>query len=322
MTNTDLPELDVDALARIEEVRKSCEDRVREAREEGTRLVRLGADCAIGSDSQLPSDAKKQADFVLAQALADALLLYFNVSTYEYFVVTPGISEFTTLLVKLDAMAMAEFPGAPFGLEAQKRSWMSRASGRATLQRAAGQVNMTFWHDLQAQFQAVGCPHAYAVPGNGWWHIDGLPNDPSELDTLKSRLFFAIRQAVAGLGFTDTSVGVAVWLDLLRNGSPHYSNRCINNLCAASAEFCAELGACSTGKGHAGAIGEKPRLNVALIEKWIADEGYTNKELAGQLGTSERVVSSIRNEGKYHGRDALTTLANLMNRDVDDLYES
>jgi len=54
----------------------------------------------------------KQADFALAQALADALLLYFNVSTR--ILVYTGDSKFTTLLVKLDAMATVEFPGAPF----------------------------------------------------------------------------------------------------------------------------------------------------------------------------------------------------------------
>jgi hypothetical protein len=63
-----------------------------------------------------------------------------------------------------------------------------------------------------------------------------------------------------------------------------------------------------------------PGLRTDLIEDWIDDKGYTNKLLAERLRTSVRVISSLRNNGKYHGRDAVTRLANLMGCDPTDLY--
>ena len=67
---------------------------------------------------------------------------------------------------------------------------------------------------------------------------------------------------------------------------------------------------------------EVPKLNVALIAKWMEDEGYDNKELAIALKISVRTVSSLRNDGDYHGDGAVTKLANLMKREVEDLYLS
>jgi hypothetical protein len=63
-----------------------------------------------------------------------------------------------------------------------------------------------------------------------------------------------------------------------------------------------------------------PRLNVELISKWMEEECYDNKELATALKISVRAVSSLRNDGDYHGDEAITRLANLMKRDKEDLY--
>jgi len=62
------------------------------------------------------------------------------------------------------------------------------------------------------------------------------------------------------------------------------------------------------------------RLNVSLINNWMKDEGYSNEDLSNILKISVRTVSSLRNNGDYHGEDAVTKLANLMRRDVEDLY--
>lgn len=64
----------------------------------------------------------------------------------------------------------------------------------------------------------------------------------------------------------------------------------------------------------------KPTLKVAFIREWMHEEGWDNKTLADELKVSERVVSSILNNGAYHGSTAVTKLANLMGRDVIDLY--
>jgi hypothetical protein len=68
-------------------------------------------------------------------------------------------------------------------------------------------------------------------------------------------------------------------------------------------------------------VGEKgaPVLNQGLVNTWIADEGWTNETLAKKLKISERAVSSLRNNGEYHGFEAVTKLANLMGREIADL---
>ena len=68
--------------------------------------------------------------------------------------------------------------------------------------------------------------------------------------------------------------------------------------------------------------GEKtgPKLKVEFIKDWMEGEGWTNQSLAQRLKISERAVSSMRNNGEYHGSKAVTKLANLMGRDIDDLY--
>jgi hypothetical protein len=63
-----------------------------------------------------------------------------------------------------------------------------------------------------------------------------------------------------------------------------------------------------------------PLLKVDVIKAWMNDEGWTNETLAIKLHTTERTISSIRNNGEYHGLGAVTKLANLMGRDIADLY--
>jgi hypothetical protein len=75
------------------------------------------------------------------------------------------------------------------------------------------------------------------------------------------------------------------------------------------------------GEAKAESDGEPvPALCKDLILAWMNEDGWTNKTLAARLGVTERVISSMRNNGKYHGRDAVTKLANLMGRDPSDLY--
>jgi hypothetical protein len=64
------------------------------------------------------------------------------------------------------------------------------------------------------------------------------------------------------------------------------------------------------------------KLNLALIGKFIEEEGYTNDDLATKLNISSRAVSSLRNDGDYHGAAAFTKLANLMKCEVEDLFLS
>jgi len=104
----------------------------------------------------------------------------------------------------------------------------------------------------------------------------------------------------------------------------------IELLFRASANYCLELRSLSTGardipsqRSAQGTEVDSPpkrELNADLINKWIRNEGYENKDLAEVLGISARAVSSIRNNGNSHGWRAVAKLANEMNRDVEDLY--
>lgn len=76
------------------------------------------------------------------------------------------------------------------------------------------------------------------------------------------------------------------------------------------------------GPGDLSPIGQKngPQLNAALIKAWMDDDGWTNETLAQRLKISDRAISSMRNNGEYHGSEAVAKLANLMDRDAADLY--
>jgi hypothetical protein len=70
-----------------------------------------------------------------------------------------------------------------------------------------------------------------------------------------------------------------------------------------------------------GEQGLKPKLDTEKIKRWMRDEGYTNKTLAVALERSERVVSSILNDGTSHGPPVITKLAKLMKeKNVTNLY--
>ena len=56
-------------------------------------------------------------------------------------------------------------------------------------------------------------------------------------------------------------------------------------------------------------------LDTDRIERWMQEEGYDNRELAEKLHISRRVVSSMRNNRKHHGRHAIEKLAKLMGLD-------
>jgi hypothetical protein len=241
MTGTDLPELAPDALARIEEARRAAQSVVHAARADGDQIRRSAVASAIGSDSDLFSFAGHQADSFLVQGQSVAMIRYFDVMAYEYFLITLGRPEFEILIEKLSARATREFPGDPIALESRRREWKSRALGRSTVRdSAAAKINDTFWHDLRTQFLALACPHLFGAVRLGWWSLGGLPSEPFERETLQIRFDFIVDRAVSALGFTDRSLAVAVWLDLLvATDNPHYLDGCINNLGEASAEYCA-----------------------------------------------------------------------------------
>jgi len=62
-------------------------------------------------------------------------------------------------------------------------------------------------------------------------------------------------------------------------------------------------------------------LDTKRINLWIGENGYTNATLAIALKTTAKTVSSLRNNGRFHGSKATNKLANLMGCEyVSELY--
>lgn len=96
------------------------------------------------------------------------------------------------------------------------------------------------------------------MPGNGWWSING-------------------------------AAAIAVWLDFLRNCSSHYSDRCINNLCLASAECCAEfLDPCDKSREQTIQPQSLTRLPVCSARGWSEVEILFFNEHTVQIKAGER----------------------------------
>jgi len=66
----------------------------------------------------------------------------------------------------------------------------------------------------------------------------------------------------------------------------------------------------------------QPLLDVNRINHWMKEEGYDAPELASKLRASTRSISSLRNNGRYHGSGLIAKLANLMGVEPLDLYLS
>ena len=66
----------------------------------------------------------------------------------------------------------------------------------------------------------------------------------------------------------------------------------------------------------------KRLVNTALVRTWMEEEGFDVPTLASKLAKNARSIRSLLNGGKYHGGRLVTRLASLMDRDVEDLYQS
>ena len=73
-------------------------------------------------------------------------------------------------------------------------------------------------------------------------------------------------------------------------------------------------------RAQLGGATERPPLDTAKIGRWMDEEGYTNDTLAEKLHTSLRSITSMRNNGRLHGKKVVTKLANQMGCDPSDLY--
>jgi hypothetical protein len=245
MTDINSSDLGAEARARIEEARGRGSEFIRDARADGEQMVHIAAAAAIGSDSDLPTWARNQADFLLLRATSRGAILYFDVLAYEHFAIATRVPEFEVRLAECANEATREFQCAPGSLNTRKRWWGLRERGRAMLLSTNSlRYNATLWEDIRAEFRALESPHICAVVRDGWWHIEGPPYEPSHERMVVSRYSSTACRAVVGLGFTEcvSELGVHIWLDLLvAKATPHCIGQSITNLPVASAELCEQI---------------------------------------------------------------------------------
>lgn len=306
MANSDLPDLEPDAKARIEAARNRGWEAVSKALSDGNRIIEIADAGAIGIDSDLRSWSHGQADLELLQGQTCSLLFYFDVIAYEYFCVVSAMAGFEDVLDKVAKEAQREFRGDLRRLETQKRWWQSRAQGRAKLQSVtSSQHNRTSWNDLIAQFRDLQSPHVSGVIRSGWWKIEGLPDEPSQGNTLSTRLCSAIFRTVWELGFTERQVDICVnaWLDLLlEKKSSHRVGRSINNLCLASGEYCEQILVEFERQEEALKLPSKPTLadqetrkrRRAILKRYrLGTQIATREDLALHLGISVSALEGM-----------------------------
>jgi hypothetical protein len=68
----------------------------------------------------------------------------------------------------------------------------------------------------------------------------------------------------------------------------------------------------ATATVEAGEVNSVRNLDTKRINDWMDEKGYTNESLAKEMNVRPRVVSSIRNNGRFHGWQAVEKLAVLM----------
>lgn len=212
-------------------------------------------------------------------------------------------------------------------------------------------TNPSFWSDLEKRFRDLGNEYGDRLAAN--WISSAWGEDCEQWclrgdQGRESEMFRALAEKAAiGLGHPAGRGALFFWFDLLKSESanfrPGYGGHdgegnvwhagVIRKPCEASADQCFRqetrlVAAAITveptretpeNDQNAGTAEER-KLNVVLINKWIDDELYSNEELAALLNVSIRTVSSIRNDGNYHGSDAVIKLANKMGREPDELY--
>jgi len=262
--------------------------------------------------------AEPQARALIAEGRTRSLIHYLDAMAYEYFSAIASVEEFEAKLQELATEAMTTFGGDSESLNSRKREWGSRARGRLALHSAMVERSQaTFWRDLEMQFRAVNWPDLAAVLKNGWWSIGGLPTDRDQQEVLVRRFDALVGRALSALGFSDPSLAFAVWADHLQKKSAHSVGSCINNFCAASAEFCLELIAgfeeqVKPSAPTGGAIGR----NIDRLRK---ECGWSYSTMARRTGIDK---TSTINHVKHERRprpEALATYAQAFSKKLERL---
>lgn len=212
----------------------------------------------------LPLDAAARIAEVLEEAhshasghadearVTQAMVLYFDSMAWEYLVTQPNAA-FETLAAKIRSKAHNQFAGDGAVLQQRQSYWVNEALERAAngivgrsipIRIAASQTQI--FQDLEAQFRNMpGARGDLRVVFFDEVRFNIFSDYPDPTDDMVERQKFELlaRQAMAALDFrfVDFSRAVFYWLQFLKQKSPHFKKWKCLSLCAASAEFCAEL---------------------------------------------------------------------------------
>ncbi len=130
--------------------------------------------------------------------------------------------------------------------------------------------------------------------------------------------FFAYARTAGKIIGCSNHQPVTYWLDRIfpASGWIHHRRQFRTDVYRASVRECQRL----ILEARNGESDIRLTLDSNRIQMWMESEDYRNDTLANTLRITERVVSSMRNNGRSHGRKAIVKLANLMGCDEIDLY--
>jgi hypothetical protein len=223
--------------------------------------------------------------------VTQAMALYLDSIAWEY-ARTQSSAAFEALIDGISAKARGEFAGDLAVTEDRKRYWINEAQERAAngivgraipIRVAAHQVQI--FHDLELQFRAIpGARGDLQAIFFDETRFNIFSNYPDPTDDILERQKFEVlaRQAMATLDFrfADSSRAIFYWLQFLKQRSPHFKQWKCRRLCAASADFCAELKTLARESAPRGTEGENP---VGPLPQTVSP-GYipSQQKLSGQ----------------------------------------
>jgi len=239
--------------------------------------------------------------------LTQAMALYLDSLAWEY-VLTQSSTAFEALVNPIVSKARNEFPGDAVLAEDRKRYWITEAQERAAnriiglvmpIRVVADQVQI--FHDLELQFRAMpGARGDLQVIFFDETRFNIFSDYPDPVDDILERQKFELlaRQAMAALDFrfADSSRAIFYWLQFLKQKSPHFKQWKSYHLCAASADFCAELKTRARESAPRGTGGENVGVGALPLTTGKEAQVHSWEEVEIRFLSDERVQITA---GKY-----------------------
>jgi hypothetical protein len=298
MDKTDHPRLTPDAILRIERACTQAHGLLRFG-EVRAKLAEFSWNHSlIGTGREDRVEAPGLGGLLIAEAKDSVAIFYFSAMAYEYFLIAPSVDVLEDDLVRVAAIAAAEFHLDTAVFAGTQQHWVARASGRDKINTAKFErAPPSFWKELFAEFNKLDAADVSAVSANdGSWVPCGGPTDETERFAVYERILNLAWRAVSVLGVQDRNIALAVWLDAVAVAG-ECSLREINQLSFGCADFCTELEKRSTGTEPTGiaSIGKETHAQRAARRKTFIDpildaKSLTRSGWAARAGVDPSVV--------------------------------